>query len=104
MKRAELQFNYEETMIVVKGMQQLSKQVKEQQQLLKDSEKQLQKEYWTSPNVSLYIKKMQERENAMEVIAKKMNLLSEVLRLLAENLKGTEEEIVQLLEKLQEGK
>lgn len=46
---------------------------------------------------------MQERENAMEVIAEKMHLLSEVLQLLTENLKGTEEEIVQLMEKLQEG-
>lgn len=104
MKRAEVQFNYEETMIVVKEIQRLSKQVKEQQQLLEDSRKQLQKLYWASPNVSLYIKKMQERENAIEVIAEKMHLLSEVLRLLAENLKGTEEEIVQLMEKLQEGK
>lgn len=104
MKRAELHFNYEETLLVVKQIQQLSKQVKEQQQLLKDSGKQLQKEYWISPNASLYIKKMQERENAMEVIAEKMHLLSEVLQLLTENLKGTEEEIVQLMEKLQEGK
>ncbi len=104
MKKAEIQFNYEETMIVVKEIQQLSKQVKEQQQLLENSRKVLQKEYWTSPNVSMYINKMQERENAMERIAEKMKLLSEVIRLLAENLKETEEEIVQLMEKLQEGK
>lgn len=51
LKRAELQFNYEETMIVVKEIQRLSKKVKEQQQLLENGRKQLQKEYWTSPMV-----------------------------------------------------
>lgn len=104
MKRAELQFDYKEVMIVVKEIQQLSKQVKEQQQLLENSRKVLQKEYWNSPNVSMYINKVQEREKAMETIAEKTHLLSEVLQLLAENLKETEEEIVHLMEKLQEGK
>lgn len=104
MKRAELQFDYKEVMIVVKEIQQLSKQVKEQQQLLENSRKVLQKEYWNSPNVSMYINKVQERGKAMETIAEKTHLLSEVLQLLAENLKETEEEIVHLMEKLQEGK
>lgn len=104
LKRAELQFDYKEVMIVVKEIQQLSKQVKEQQQLLENSRKVLQKEYWNSPNVSMYINKVQERGKAMETIAEKTHLLSEVLQLLAENLKETEEEIVHLMEKLQEGK
>lgn len=104
MKGAEITLNYEETMVVVREIEQLAKKVKEQQQLLEDNRKQLQKGYWTSPNGNLYKKKMQEREHAIEAIAEKLHLLSEVLRLLAENLKGTEEEITQLMEQLKEEK